>query len=79
MNARGVQQDIEDMVNWSGFLKASRCGLGQTAANPIITSIKNFRHLYEARVQSRKEYDTGFDLTKAVIEACEVTGRVPNI
>jgi [NiFe] hydrogenase diaphorase moiety large subunit len=79
LNARGVEQDIDDMVAWGGFLKASRCGLGQTAANPILTSIKNFRHLYESKIQSRKEYDTGFDLSKAVKDACEVTGRVPNI
>jgi [NiFe] hydrogenase diaphorase moiety large subunit len=79
LNARGVAQDIDDMVEWGKFLKASRCGLGQTAANPILTSIKNFRHLYEAKIQSRKAYDTGFDLLNAVRDACEATGRVPNI
>lgn len=79
IDAHGVEQDIEDMIEWSKVLKASRCGLGQTAANPIITSIKNFRHLYESRIQKNKAYDTGFDLLKAVHEACEVTGRVPNI
>jgi [NiFe] hydrogenase diaphorase moiety large subunit len=79
LNARGVEQDIEDIVNWGKYLKASRCGLGQTAANPILTSIKNFRHLYESKIQSRKDYDTGFDLSRAVKEACEVTGRAPNI
>jgi [NiFe] hydrogenase diaphorase moiety large subunit len=79
LNARGVEQDIDDIIEWGKYLKASRCGLGQTAANPLLTSIKNFRHLYESKIQSRKEYDTGFDITKAVQEACEVTGRIPNI
>ena len=79
LNARGVEQDIDDMVEWGKYLKASRCGLGQTAANPILTSIKNFRHLYESKIQSRKEYDTGFDLSRAVKESCQITGRVPNI
>ena len=79
LNARGVQQDIEDIVEWGKFLKSSRCGLGQTAANPILSSVKNFRHLYEEKIQTRKEYDTGFDLSKAVKEACEITNRVPNI
>ncbi len=79
LNARGVKQDIEDIIKWSKYLKASRCGLGQTAANPLKTSIKNFRHLYDSKIQSQKEYDTGFDLTQAVKEACEVTGRAPNI
>jgi [NiFe] hydrogenase diaphorase moiety large subunit len=79
LNARGVAQDITDLVEWGKILKASRCGLGQTAANPILSSIKNFRHLYESKIQTRKEYDTGFDLLNAVKEACEVTGRVANI
>lgn len=79
LDARGVMQDIKDMEEWGKTLKASRCGLGQTAANPILTSIKNFRYLYEEKIQKSKDFDSGFDLSKAVKEACEVTGRVPNI
>lgn len=79
LSARGVMQDINDMEEWGKILKASRCGLGQTAANPILTSIKSFRNLYEEKIQKSKEYDTGFDLSKAVLEACEATNRVPNI
>ena len=79
LNARGVEQDIADIKEWGKYLKASRCGLGQTAANPILTSLKNFPDLYTSKIQSRKEYDTGFDLSKAVMDACEVTGRIANI
>jgi [NiFe] hydrogenase diaphorase moiety large subunit len=79
LNARGIEQDITDMENWGKYLKASRCGLGQTAANPILSAIKNFRPLFESKVQTRKEFDSGFDISHAVKEACEVTGRVPNI
>ena len=79
LNARGVTQDIDDMVEWGKILKASRCGLGQTAANPILSSIKNFRHLYKEKIQKNKVYDSGFDLSLAVKESCEATGRVPNI
>jgi [NiFe] hydrogenase diaphorase moiety large subunit len=79
LDARGVSKDINDMIEWGRILKASRCGLGQTAANPILTSIKNFRHLYESKVQKNKDFDSGFDLMNAVKEACEATGRVANI
>jgi [NiFe] hydrogenase diaphorase moiety large subunit len=79
LNARGVKQDIEDMIDWGKILKASRCGLGQTAANPILSSIKNFRYLYEEKIQKNKIFDNGFDLSLAVKESCRVTGRVPNI
>ena len=79
MNGFGVKSDINDLLEWGKILKASRCGLGQTAANPITTSIKNFRHLYEEKIKSAKEYETGFDLNTAVQEACEAINRVPNI
>jgi [NiFe] hydrogenase diaphorase moiety large subunit len=79
LNARGVKQDIEDMIDWGKILKASRCGLGQTAANPILSSIKNFRYLYEEKIQKNKVFDNGFDLSMAVKESCRVTDRVPNI
>ncbi len=79
LDARGVMQDILDMEKWGYVLKASRCGLGQTAGNPILSSIKNFRHLYEEKIQKAKSFDSGFDLSKAVREGCEITGRNPNI
>ncbi len=79
LNARGVKQDIDDIIEWGKILKASRCGLGQTAANPILSSLKNFRHLYEEKIQKNKIFDSGFDLSAAVKESCLVTDRVPNI
>ncbi len=78
-DARGVKKDLEEMISWSKILKASRCGLGHTAANPIITSIKNFRNLYEERIQTDKDYDKGFDLSLAVNEASRATNRLANI
>ncbi len=76
---RGVMQDIDDMSEWGKILRASRCGLGQTAANPILSSIKSFRHLYESKIQKNKDFDSGFDINSAIKEACEVTNRIPNI
>ena len=29
----------------------SRCGLGQTSPNPILTTLQNFREMYEAKLQ----------------------------
>jgi [NiFe] hydrogenase diaphorase moiety large subunit len=79
LNARGIPQDIIDLQEWSKPLKASRCGLGHTAANPIISSIRNFRYLYDQKVQKDTDYDSGFDLNAAIQEACEVTGRIPSL
>lgn len=77
LHGNGVMQDIDDLQEWSKILKFSRCGLGQTAANPITTSLKNFRYLYEEKVQKDKDFYTGFSLASAVKESCEATGRNP--
>jgi [NiFe] hydrogenase diaphorase moiety large subunit len=77
MDARGVEKDIEDLVEWGKILKVSRCGLGQTAGNPILTSIKNFRHLYEDMVQKDKDFDSTFDMAESVKASCDAAGRIP--
>jgi [NiFe] hydrogenase diaphorase moiety large subunit len=75
MAGHGTRKDLEEMESWGRTIKAaSRCGLGQTAANPELTTLANFRRVYEERI-TEDEYLTGFDLERAVEDACEATGR----
>lgn len=76
INDRGVQKDIDDMLNWAETLKVSRCGLGHTASNPIISSIQNFRYLYDEKIQKDLEFDEGFDLNNAVKDSIKATNRI---
>ena len=78
LDGKGVMQDITDLEDWGKIPLVSRCGLGQTAANPIITSIKNFRELYEERVRKDVEYDQGFNMDEAIKASCAFVDRVPN-
>lgn len=75
LSGRGVKKDLEDMKNWGPIMRGNRCGLGQTALNPILTTLKNFPHLYESRIQKHKDFDEGFDLNTALQESMELTGR----
>ncbi|OGI09415.1 MAG: hypothetical protein A2Y40_01965 [Candidatus Margulisbacteria bacterium GWF2_35_9] len=77
LKGNGVMQDIDDMISWGPTMLSNRCGLGHTAANPILTSIKNFRPLYESKIQQNKLFDSGFNLQEAIAECCEATGRQP--
>lgn len=79
LNGKGVAKDLFELKSWSGVLNASRCGLGQTAANPIVSSLKNFRHLYEDLLQKDVEFDEGFDLKASVKDSCAFVGREPNL
>ncbi len=55
---------------------ASRCGLGQTSPNPILSTLENFRPLYEARLKSPDESLLAtFDIQGALEESRGITGR----
>jgi [NiFe] hydrogenase diaphorase moiety large subunit len=79
IEGNGIAKDIDDLLEWGKVLQVSRCGLGHTAGNPIITSIQNFRHLYEDKVQRDKDYVSEFDMKQAIKESCDYVGRIPNI
>lgn len=51
----GKEGDIELLEKLSADIKvASLCGLGQTAPNPILSTIKYFREEYEAHIRDKK-------------------------
>jgi len=65
---------LEDLG--STIKKASRCGLGQTSPNPILTTIKNFRPLYEKLMKKQTEgMQPSFDIKAALGDAQRITGR----
>lgn len=51
----GKDGDIEKLEELSHQIKdGSLCGLGQTAPNPVLTTIKYFRDEYEAHIRDKK-------------------------
>ncbi|NOZ47600.1 MAG: NADH-quinone oxidoreductase subunit F [Chlorobi bacterium] len=51
----GEEGDIEKLELLSYQIKdSSLCGLGQTAPNPVLTTIKYFRNEYEAHIRDKK-------------------------
>jgi [NiFe] hydrogenase diaphorase moiety large subunit len=52
----------------------SRCGLGQTAPNPFLTTLRNLPALYEAKLSS-KPYEPALRLEEAVAAAERIAGR----
>ena len=54
-NAQGREGDIEKLEELAYQIKDnSLCGLGQTAPNPVLTTIKYFRDEYEAHIFHKK-------------------------
>jgi len=79
MEGRGELDDIE-YLNTLGevVIAASRCGLGQTSPNPILTSLANFPDEYNKLLKEETQgYQLTFDLDAAVEEAARIAGHGP--
>ena len=54
-NGEGQEGDIERLEELAEGIKASAlCGLGQTAPNPVLSTIKYFRDEYEAHIKEKR-------------------------
>ncbi|MBM4137471.1 MAG: NADH-quinone oxidoreductase subunit NuoF [Nitrospira sp.] len=52
---KGEEGDIELLEDLGQYIKAtSLCGLGMTAPNPVLSTIKYFRNEYEAHINEKK-------------------------
>jgi [NiFe] hydrogenase diaphorase moiety large subunit len=75
-SGKGTSKDLQEIESWGKTIKAtSRCGLGQTSPNPILTTLQNFREMYEAKIHGDTDFVSEFDLEAAIKAASTVTGQ----
>jgi len=78
VGGRGTESDLRDLETWGKLIKStSRCGLGQTSPNPILTTLKSFPELYAAKVLKDEGSGPAFDLTAAIQDGCAAANRQP--
>lgn len=52
---KGTLEDLDKLEDLATTItESSLCGLGQTAANPVVSTLKNFRHEYVEHVVDKK-------------------------
>ena len=74
---KGEPSDLDYLQGLATTMKtASRCGLGQTACNPVLSTLKNFKAAYDKRVKPDKDrFQPAFDDKAAVAAAEAIAGR----
>jgi [NiFe] hydrogenase diaphorase moiety large subunit len=78
VQGKGSAQDLRDLETWGQLIKrTSRCGLGQTSPNPILTTLKGFPELYQAKIRPGEEFVPAIDLAAAIQAGCAAAGRDP--
>jgi len=52
---KGKEGDIETLEKWADIIRnTALCGLGQTAPNPVLSTLRYFRDEYEAHILDRR-------------------------
>jgi [NiFe] hydrogenase diaphorase moiety large subunit len=72
---RATKAELGRMEELAATVRAtSRCGLGQTAGNPFLTTLRSLPALFEAKL-SKRDYEPVLDLGAALAEAERMAGR----
>lgn len=75
VDGHGSAGDIVALEELCQLVKSySHCGLGQTAANPILTTLERYLGLYESRLKEIS-FEPGFDLDGALETARRMANR----
>lgn len=71
-SGKAVAGDLEELEKLAGWTqKGSLCGLGRTAPNPVLTTLRYFRHEYEAHLAGTCPTGKCMDLIRYTInDAC---------
>ncbi len=74
---KGDPEDLEYLQDLGETVKfASRCGLGQTSANPVLSTLKNFMPCYEALIKAPQgALRQSFDIQAALSSAKAIAGH----
>ncbi len=77
LDGKGEPADLLYLEELARTVKmASRCGLGQTSPNPVLSTLERFRSEYERRVKPALDgRQPDFDLSEAVAQAVSIVGR----
>jgi [NiFe] hydrogenase diaphorase moiety large subunit len=77
LGGRGTLTDVQALESLANtVMRMSRCGLGQTAPNPILTTMRNFPPAWEARLRPGV-FLPQVTMRDALAEAIQVQGREP--
>lgn len=75
MVGHATSKDLDELGTLGNLMRqTSHCGLGHTAANPILDGLDKFPHIYQSRLRSTS-FEPAFDLDASLEEARALTGR----
>ncbi len=75
----GTERDLTELRSLGALVKNySHCGLGETAPNPLLDTLKNFPEEYQIRLVP-VDFVPDFDMNQSVSESRALTGRTDQL
>jgi len=66
MSGNGCKKDIDEIKEWSHIIKqSSRCGLGKTSTNCLLTAMLKFPEVFEKYSQPESDFNCEFNIETA--------------
>jgi [NiFe] hydrogenase diaphorase moiety large subunit len=80
MLSHADKTDLEDIKEWSTIIKqSSRCGLGKTSTNCLLTAMLKFPNLFEKRLTENTDINKAFNIKKAVQNYNDIITEIETI
>jgi [NiFe] hydrogenase diaphorase moiety large subunit len=77
INCHADEKDMNDIKEWSTIIKqSSRCGLGKTSANCLLTAMLKFPETFEEKLTCNMDINNAFNLDKAVENYEEIVNEI---
>jgi [NiFe] hydrogenase diaphorase moiety large subunit len=62
----GIKKDLEDTKDWAKIIKqSSRCGLGKTSTNCLLTAMLKFPEVFDNQLQEESDFSHAFEMETA--------------
>jgi [NiFe] hydrogenase diaphorase moiety large subunit len=69
--------DLEEIKEWSTIIKqSSRCGLGKTSTNCLLTAILKFPEVFNQCLLAESDFNQSFDLKKATSDYTNIINEI---
>jgi NADH:ubiquinone oxidoreductase subunit F (NADH-binding)/NAD-dependent dihydropyrimidine dehydrogenase PreA subunit len=76
-DGKGTQEDLDKLQKLADTIKnTALCGLGQTAPNPVLSTIRYFRNEYDAKINEKKKEKP---ILYAITDRCKGCDKCTNI
>lgn len=72
--------DLDDIKQWSSIIKSSsRCGLGKTSTNCLLTAILKFPQEFRKCLLAKSDFNKSFELKNVVSDYDRVISEIEKI